>query len=199
MDTYGLMRQQGQPMQEQPIYQSVPVSQDEIYAGEIQKEIVKNIVAQISPDNQLYEIEMRIRGYRKDIETGMWVKRDNSVEPHPILIDRLMCYLGSIMNQNTSLSNLSERQINKIMAQTIAWLVDDLDSNSAEYGLSGEYTERTRIGHLILNPLFMVLNRALNGMESRRVWKSISLAESSNFGMPQQKKGIVPDWMKFWK
>ena len=48
-------------------YQSVPISSDELYANAIQEDKIKNIVSQLDPENQLKEIEMRIRGYKKNV------------------------------------------------------------------------------------------------------------------------------------
>lgn len=183
----------------QPQMQQVPLSQDEMYANIIQEERIKNLISQISPDNQLADIEMRIKGYRREIGTGQWIKIDpNAKEVHPMLVSRFISYLSSILNQNTSLSNLSENQINKIMKLIIEYIVDDLDANSDIYGIGSDYTERTRIGQIILNTVFMVLNRALNGSEARRMWGTLSVAESM---MPdqQQKKSGFGEALKFWK
>ena len=117
-----------------PQYQNVPVSQDEMAATLIQEERIRNILSQINPDNQLFEIEMRIKGYRKDMNSNAWVKIDVAMkEPSPLLVGRYISYLSSLLNQNTSISNLSENQINKLMKLVIEYIVDDLDSNAEEY------------------------------------------------------------------
>lgn len=183
-----------------PQYQNVPVSQDEMAATLIQEERIRNIISQINPDNQLFEIEMRIKGYRKELNTNSWVKIDNNgKEPSPVLVSRFISYLSSILNQNTSISNISENQINKLMKLVIEYIVDDLDSNAQEYSLESSYTERTRIGHIILNSVFMVLNRALNGQEARRMWGTLSLTESSMGGEGGYKKPGLMEALKFWK
>lgn len=188
------MEQQYYPEQ---AYQSVPVSQDELYANAIQEERVKNIIAQLDPDNQLKEIEMRIRGYKKNYFTQEWEKIDpDTPEPPKLLVMRFISYLSSIMNQNTTQGNLSEQQVNKLMWQTIEYISDELDANAQIYNLENNYTERTRIGHIILNSVFFVLSRALNGQEARRMWKSLSLNESFNTSPPKSKFGEA---LKFWK
>lgn len=177
--------------------QVMPVTSDEVYASEIQREVVKNIIAQISPDNQLYEIEMRIRGYRKDGLTGLWEKINlKTQEPNPLLIERYIGFLSSILNQGTSLSFLTERQVNMIMARVIEWVVDDLDNNAELYGFEEDFSERTRIANILLTPVFMVLCRAINGRESQRIFKAISLSEySSQGGENKSKKGLL-DYFK---
>lgn len=193
------MDEQFYPQQQQYNYQdqyvNQPVTTDEIYAKDMQQEIARNIVAQINPDQQLFEIEMKLRGFKKNYMTSQWDKRTNVIELNEDLIDDFMAYLSSIMNQSTSMSNLSDNEINKIMNQAIEWVSDALEIE--KYGVL-EYNDRTRIGHIILNPMFIVMKRALFGQESRRMWKSINLNES---GSPeaQQKKPSMLDAFKFWK
>lgn len=185
------------PYYPQQSQQILPVSSDEVYAAEMQREVIRNIISQISPDNQLYEIEMRIRGYRKEVSTGQWIKinRDGK-EPHPLLVERYISFLSSILNQGTSLSYLNEKQVNMIMDRCIEFIVDDLDTNAEIYDIEYDFTERTRIGTILLNPLFMVLCRALNGRESNRVFKAISLAEYSAESQTQTKKKGILDYFK---
>lgn len=177
-------------------YESQPVRSDEIYANVLQEERVKNIIGQTSPDNQLIEIEYRIRGYRKTTDNN-WEKVDKKApEPHPLLVSRYIAYLGSILNDNTRFTNYSAAEINKIMRLCIEWLSDDLDTNAEEYGLESSYTERTRIGHILLSTIFTVLKRAENGMESKRIFNALNMNESIN--QAPQKKGLL-EAMKIWK
>lgn len=177
----------------------MPITSDELYAQQINEDKVKNIVNQISPTNQVEDIEMRIRGYKKNVYTGEWepISEGATDNVPEMMIRKYVSYLASIMNTNTTLGNLSATQITKIMKQVVEWVVDDLDSHAEEYGIAGDYTELTRIGDIILNSTFLVMNRSLNGSEARRFWGSLSMAESMNMSpMQQQNKS---DWWKFWK
>jgi len=177
-------------------YQSIPISSDELYANAIQEDKIKNIVSQLDPENQLKEIEMRIRGYKKNVFTKDWEKIDEAIpEPPKILVSRFISYLSSVMNQNTTQGNLSESQINALMRSSIGYITDELDGNAKEYGLENNYTERTRIGHIMLNSMFFTLNRSLNGQEAKRMWKAMSLTE--NFS--QDKGNKLTDALRFWK
>jgi len=174
-----------------------PVSSDEIYANVMQEERVKNIIAQTSPDNQLTDIEWRIKGYKKNIYTQQWEKIDLKFEePSPVLVGRYITFLSSVLNDNTRFTNLDSGEINKIMNHIIEWLVDDIDVNAQEYKLGSNYTERTRICNILLSQVFLVLKRSQNGMESRRIWASISMNESIN---QQPKKAGLMEALKFWK
>ena len=191
------MQQQYYPDNPQQQYQSVPVSSDELYANVIQEEKIKNIISQLDPENQLKEIEMRIRGYKKNTFSQDWEKIDpDSPEPPRLLIMRFISYLSSMMNQNTTQSNLSEQQVNALMRLVISYVSDELDSNAGLYNLENNYTERTRIGHIILNSTFFVLNRALNGQEAKRMWKAMSLSESFSQQPPKSK---LKEALAFWR
>ena len=229
-------QQQGGDVQ----YQQVPVSPNELYANAMQEDKVRNIISQLDPDNQLQEIEMRIKGYKKNVFSGNWEKIDDSVpEPPKQLISRFISYLGGIMNQNTTQGNLSENQVNLIMKNVIEYVTDELDTHIEEYGFERviviekeivvpvkkvvkkkdgsietyyfkdirkvkivqpkgvDYTEMTRIGDIIINSVFFVLTRALEGQEGKRMWKSLSLA--GDVGDNKQQSSKLAEAFKFWK
>jgi len=187
------MQQQEIPQEQ---YQSIPVSSDELYANAAQEDKIKNIISQLDPENQLKEIEMRIRGYKKNVFTRDWEKIDpDSPEPPRLLISRFISYLSSIMNQNTTQGNLSDRQINALMSQAINYVADELDGNSTIYNLDNNYTERTRIGQIMLNSMLFTLNRSLNGQEAKRMWKAMSLSDN----LTNDDKGKFTEALKFWK
>lgn len=180
------------------MYEQQPVSSDEIFAASQQEIKIQNVLQQIAPDNQLMDLQWRIKGYIRDVSTGQWRKIDpDSPEPHPVLVSRYISYLSSILNQNTTFSNYSSPEINQIMGLVIKWIVDDLDSNAELYGLEEDYTERSRIGFIILNSTFSSFKRALNGTESRRIFKTLNLRE--NLSGDSEKKGGIGESLKFWK
>jgi hypothetical protein len=184
-------------MEQQFDYQSQPVRSDEIYANIMQEDRIKNVIAQTSPDNQLIEISWRLKGRVRD-SNGQWVRIDeDSKELNPTLVSRYVSFLSSIMQDSGRFTNLSETQINNMMSNIIDYLADDLDDNAEEYGLDGQYTERSRIGMMILYNTFFVLNRSLNGTEARRIWSMMSVNEVTNTN-PNQPKNML-DKLKFWK
>ncbi|MFW6173722.1 MAG: hypothetical protein ACOC5T_08260 [Elusimicrobiota bacterium] len=170
-------------------------SLQDFYAQDMNEDKIKNIISQISPSNQVEEIEMRIKGYKKNFETGDWEKIiDSKISDE--LVGRYTSWLSSFMNLNTTLGNLSAPQITRLMKNAVEFVVDDVDAHAREYGVEEDYTERTRICDILLNSTFLVLNRSLNGAEARRFWSSLSLAESSSMNPMQQQKS---EWWKFWK
>lgn len=177
-----------------------------LYADYMREEKVKNIVETLNPDILLEDIEHRIRGEKKDRLTQQWIPitRDSKLNISEILVGNYISFLGSYLNQNTTFSNFSSGQINNIMTVVVEFLRDDLSDNSEIYNFVKfdkygneitDYNEMTRIGNIIAMSTFAVLNRALNGMESRRFFGILKYNESTNLGQP--KKGML-DMLKFW-
>lgn len=193
------------------IYQNAVQSQqtmdpNSVYTEYMREEKIKNIIAQINPDSLLEDIEHRIRGEKKNTMTAQWepISKDKKQAISEELIENYISFLGSILNQNTSLSNFSSEEINNIMSMIIEYIRDDLSDNDFKYNLArynkfGElevdYNEMNRIGIIICNTTFAVLKRAMNGMEASKIFKSLNMSESLS-QQPAQKKGIM-DFLKF--
>lgn len=166
-----------------------------MYNQQMIEDKVTNILQQINPDNLLSDIEHRIRGEKKDV-TGEWttISKDKKVISEELVAD-FISFLGSILNQNTSMSNYSPSEINNLMELIRNWVMGHLVVNAERYGIEGEYSEYDRIGHIICLTCFTVFKRAQNGQESRRIFKIMKLTESSN---PNRSKGGFMDNFKFW-
>ncbi len=167
-----------------------------VYANAMREEKATNLLNQLNPDNLLSDIEQRIRGKKKNIYTQQW--EDISKNPKPIsekLISNFMSFLGSILNQNTSMSNFSADEINNIMETIISYVASDLITNDEEYGIVEDYTEMTRIGNIILITCFATFKQAMNGALSRRVFGSITMhSNMENANQPSMASALA-----FWK
>ncbi len=164
-----------------------------LYAGSMVEEKVTNILSQINPDNLLTDIEHRIRGEKKDFN-GQWVRMSMKSEPvSEELVSNFISFLGAILNQNTSMSNFKEQEVNNMMEMITDWVKSDFVVNAGKYGIKGQYTEYDRVGHIVCSTCFAVFKRALNGRESSRIFKMLRVTESTN---PQKN---VLDNFKFWK
>lgn len=164
-----------------------------MYADSMREERTTNILAQINPDHLLTDIEHRIRGEKKDF-SGQWVKIVEGKElVSEELISNFISFLGCILNQNTSMSNYKEQEINNLMELITDWVKSDLVVNAERYGIEGQYTEYDRVGHIICATCFAVFKRALNGKEASRIFKMMSLTENIN----PERKGKLKDF-KFW-
>ena len=165
-----------------------------LYASAMVEERATNILAQINPDNLLTDIEHRIRGEKKDFN-GQWVRMAPGTKAvSEELIATFMSFLGSILNQNTSMSNFKEQEVNNMMEMITDWVKSDFVVNAGKYGIKGQYTEYDRIAHIICLSCFTVFKRALNGRESARIFKMLRVNETNS---PQKNK--LMDNLAFWK
>lgn len=165
-----------------------------IYADHMREEKAINILAQINPDSLLTDIEHRIRGEKKDY-TGQWVKiSEDGREVSEQLVSTFISFLGAILNQNTSMSNFKEAEVNNLMEMITDWVRNDLVVNASRYGIEGEYTEYDRVAHIVCSTCFTVFKRALNGRESARVFKMMRVSEVLN----PERKNKWSDNLKFW-
>ena len=168
-----------------------------LYADSMREEKVINVIAQLDPQNLLEEIEHRLRGEKFNKINQEWQPiGEKSIAINEKLISRLMSFLGSVLNQNTTLSNYSINEINNRMELVIDYIRDDLTDNDIEYEIVGDYTEMTRIGMIVCETVSSVFRRALNGMESRRIFNALRVTESLTQA-PQ--KQTMKEAFQFWK
>lgn len=106
-----------------------------LYADVMKQEDMKNVIQQLNPDVLVEDIEHRIRGEKKNRFTGEWEPiSKEGVRVSELLIQRYISFLSSYLNQNTSLSNYSTREINNLMKLVVDHVKYDLADNSEEYG-----------------------------------------------------------------
>jgi hypothetical protein len=193
-------QQETNPYMEQYIQEANRIGEGQdpnsVYGDLLREERTKNILSQLNPDTLVEDIEHRIRGEKKNRFTDQWEPISKTRIPiNEHLIANYVSYLGSVLNQNTSLSNFSDAEINNLMTMIIEYIRDDLTDNDEEYGLVGNYNEMTRIGNIVCMTSFAVFKRALNGMEARRLFASLRVSESLT--QQPQKKSFL-DSLKFW-
>ena len=165
-----------------------------LYADTMREEKIRNVISQINPDNLMVDIEHRLRGFRKNQFTNQWERTSGSKRISEELISNFTSFLGSILTQNTSLSNFSADEINNIMAMVITYVKNDLADNEVKYGIEGDYNEMTRIGNIICMSVFSTLKQAQNGMLVKRIFSALRINESTN----QQKPRSALSDFKFW-
>jgi len=166
-----------------------------MYNDYMKEEKATNILAQINPDNLLTDIEHRIRGEKKDTVTQQWVQiTKDGGHVSEELIANFISFLGSILNQNTSMSNFKEQEVNNLMEMITDWVKSDLVVNGKKYGIEGQYNEYDRVAHIICSTCFAVFKRALHGKEANRIFKMLRVSET----LTPQKQNKLLDNFKFW-
>ena len=165
---------------------------DQVYSAIIQERKIENVLEQLNPDKLIVEIEFRLKGYKKNQFTKTWelIGKEEKQVSDKLIVDCLSL-LSSLLTNNTTLSNYSPDEINRIMQTIIRKLIDMIRENSHEYGLAENYAERDRVCLIILNSTFASLKRAQGGLESKRLFDSLDIKEG-NSGMNQpQQKGVL--------
>ena len=166
-----------------------------IYADSLREEKATNILSQLDPENLLTDIEHRIRGEIKNRFSGEWEKVNKKIQISEELVSNFMSFLGSIVNQNTVMSNYSQGEVNAMLENIIEFIKQDFVINKEVYGLKDNYSEYNRIGFIILNTVSAVFKRSLGGAESKRIFKMLKVNESVGGG---KDKGKFTDNFKFW-
>lgn len=171
---------------------SPQVPQQNIYGKLVQEERVSNFISQTSPYQSLSQIDYMLRGYIYNATEQEWKKISAGI-PDNMRLDVLQ-FIAPILSENTRMTNFSIEQINGIINFIIEWTLDYLDNEADEEGL--EEHQLSKIALIIWNAVIPTLFRAQDGMESRRMFKSLSMGDNlSASHQPQQNK----DWWKFWK
>ena len=166
-----------------------------IYADQLREEKTANILSQLDPENLLTDIEHRIRGEMKNKLSGEWEKINKKSHVSEVLVSNFMSFLGSIVNQNTTMSNYSQGEVNAMIENIIEFIKQDFVINKVEYGLFDNYSEYNRIGFIVLQSCSAVFKRSLNGSESRRIFKMLKVSESAD---GSRNKTKFTDNFKFW-
>ena len=167
-----------------------------IYADTLRKEGTANLLDQLNPDNLLVDIEHRIRGEKKDPYSNKWIPISKDQKPiSEKLVSNFISFLGSILNQNTSMSNFSADEINNMMHMIVTYIGIDLDVNDEVYGIKGDYPEMWRIAHIISISCFSTFKQAMNGMLSKRIFGSLKV----DAHLTDTNKSGVQDALAFWR
>jgi len=165
-----------EPMMQVP---AQPVQPSQIYAASMQEEKVKTMLESSSPDRLMLDLQWRIKGYVLNPYTKRWEQLNKGdVELSPLLISRYLSFASSLVGENTRWAALTDGEINNLMVQAIEWVTDDLSSNAIEYNLCEDYSERSRIGIILLNATFVTLKRAQNGIEAKHIFDSLNMHEN---------------------
>lgn len=180
-----------------PNYSDVPTppmpmpgaKSDEIYSAVIQEKIKENILEQVNPERLIIEIEFRLKGYKKNQFTRQWEligNREKIVSEE--LIQDFLSIISSQLTNNTTLSNYTPDEINKIMETLIKNMIDMIREKSEIYKLEDDYAERDRILIICLGSIFSALKRAQGGLESKRIFDATQIRDQFS---PPQEKGFL--------
>lgn len=171
---------------------------DDEYAGTVREERVRTLLSEIDPDNLVESIEYRIRGYKFNKRRGQWEKvQSDSCDVSELLVSKTISLIASVLNNNTTFSNLQSSDINRIMGLLIDIVISDMVVNGKKYGIHDDFNEKERICFIIFGTVNFALRRAINGTEARRFFGSLRMNEQIS---PDKKGGWggIKDAAQIW-
>jgi len=190
-------------MEEQQGFESPPM-----YTPE---NTVDNLVAQIDPKQIIDNLDHALKGEIYNKETGMWILNPSG---RPIVNDEcrgaVVSYITGILNNNTTMAIISEKQLSYVMESIIETITRMFVVNLERFGFvppgkrynEGIYENKgtpdsakmTKVANMIYSVMFLTLSRALGGMESKKIFNSLSMTDAINYGREMgknDKKGWI--------
>lgn len=143
------------------------------------------LVEATNPERILEEIELKLRGKIK-MPDGRTLEVSEPLMNN-MGIAKMLFALSPLLNQNTILSHLEDKEISKLIIDKGETIQLDLAINWREYGVS----DRATLNHIedsILFPAYLALKRALGQNEKNWLGKVTLESISGRSGLSQPKK-----------
>ena len=174
--------------------------------GYSQESAISNVVSQIDPSTIINNLDHALAGEFFNEKTNSW-QLNPSKKPlvNASCRGAVISYVTGILNNNSTLSIISQQQLGFIMEGVVESITRMFVSNLEEFGFvppglgynKGVYmnigtpdsARMTMVANMVYSTLFLTLSRALNGMESRKIFSSLSLNDSMNFSNNAPSQG----------
>ncbi len=188
--------EQPQPPQYQEESQHIPYSNEGTVA---------NIVSQIDPSTIINNLDHALAGEYFNDRTNSWeMNKSKKALVNDACRGAIISYVTGILNNNSTLSIISQPQLGFIMEGVVESIARMFVANLEEFGFvpagpgfnnrcyenkgTPDSARMTMVANMVYSTMFLTLSRALNGMESRKIFGSLSLNDSMNFGNTQGEK-----------
>ncbi len=152
------------------------------------------LVEQTNPAKVIRDIELSLMNQEENPDGTMKKLGDPLMNDKGV--NRMKFIMRSIINQNTILSHLDDKEINKLILEKADNIIDDLTLNWKQYGI----TDKMMLDHIVdavIMPAFFALKRALEQNEKNWLGKITVESMTSSPRMQQPKKGGFLDRFKF--
>ena len=166
---------------------------------------VANIVSQIDPSTIINNLDHALAGEFFNDRTNSWeMNPSKKALVNDACRGAIVSYVTGILNNNSTLSIISPQQLGFIMEGVVESITRMFVTNLEEFGFVPEgvgYKKKcfenkgtpdtarmTMVANMVYSVMFLTLSRALNGMESRKIFSSLSLNDSMNFNPGQQNQ-----------
>ena len=165
---------------------------------------VDNILAQIDPSQIIDNLDHALKGEIYNKEKGAWeLNPSGKAMVNDACRGSVISYLTGLLTNNTTMSILQPNDLSNIMESVIETITKRFVVNLEEFGFvppgpgyeEGRYCNQgtpdtarmTQVSNLVYTVVFLTLSRAIAGMESKKVFGSLSMTDNLNYGQqPQQ-------------
>ncbi len=193
---------------EQPIQyqQPEPEPPQMMYTPEM---AISNIVGQIDPTTIVDNLDHSLKGEHYNKEKGEWVMNPSG---QPLVNDAcrgfITSYMTAVLNNNTTMGIITQQQLGLLMESVIQNIGREFVCNLEEFGFvpkgngykvkcyenkgTPNSARMDSIADLIYRTCFLCYTRSLNGMESKKIFRSLHMTDGLNFQPPQEQG---PGWM----
>jgi len=190
--------------QEQPSYPQQ--GQQEYLPSYTPETAISNIVGQIDPSTIIDNLNHSLKGEYYNKEKGVWEMNPSG---EPLVNDAcrgfVVSYVTGIMNNNSTMAIISEKQLGFLMESVIEDLGKEFVCNLEKFGFvprgrgyeTGYYENKgtpdssrmSSVCNMIIRAVFSCYTRSINGMESRKIFGSLHMNDALNFQQPQEDGG----------
>jgi len=167
---------------------------------------IDNIVSQIDPAMIIDNLDHALKGEIFNKEKGIW---EMNASGKRLVNDScrgaVISYVTGILTNNTTMSIVQEKSLSLIMESVIETINKLFVVNLEEFGFvppgigydKGLYENKgtpdtarmTEVSNMIYTVCFLTLSRALGGMESKKIFSSLSMTDNMGYGGGQQQQG----------
>jgi len=191
---------------QQPQDNSEMYNQQEVPMGYTSEASVSNVLDQIDPQSIIDNFNHALKGEYFNKEKGVW---EFAGDGTPLVNDScrswIISYLTAIMNKSSTLGTIDKLQFSSLMDGIIRNVTREFVSNLEKFGfvpkgpdyLNSNYYNRgipdssrmDTVAEAIYQRAFMIYSRSVNGMDSRKIFGSLSMHDPMMFGGSQQGGG----------
>jgi len=165
---------------------------------------ISNIVGQIDPATIVDNLNHSLKGEYYDKELGLWVMNPSN---SPLVNDEcrgfVISYVTGIMNNNSTMAIISETQLGFLMESVIEDIGKEFVCNLERFGFvpngpgyknkcyenkgTPDSARMSSVSNMVIRAVFSCYTRSINGMESKKIFSSLSMTDGLNYSPPQQQ------------
>lgn len=170
---------------------------------------ISNIVGQIDPATIVDNLNHSLKGEFYDKEKGMWIMNPSNT---PLVNDEcrgfIISYVTGIMNNNSTLATITSVQLGFLMESVIEDLGKEFVCNLEKFGFvprgagyenkcyenkgTPDSSRMSSVCNMVVRAVFSCYTRSINGMESRKLFSSLSMSDNLNYQQNQpQSAGFL--------